>query len=86
MKVELGKLGDFNEVIDYYKRMLSLAENITPRNINVSRAHIYSPEMAHYRAVINNIGISIAQNFDKLERKVLKKEISEDSINEKILF
>lgn len=86
MKVQLNKLGDFNEVIDYYKQMLFIAENITPRNINVPSLQVYSPQIAYYRAVINNIGISVAQNFEILERRILKKEISEDSINESILF
>ena len=86
MIIQLDKLGDFNQVIDYYKRMLSIAKTTTPKNIDIPRINHYSPEFAYYRAAVNNIGISIAQNFDILEKKILKNEISEDYINDRILF
>lgn len=81
MRAELCKLGDFNEVINYYQQMISLAENITPTNISFSNDKKSFPELAYYRALINNIGISIAQNFD-----ILEKNIPESDINDIILY
>ena len=61
----LKKLGDFNEVIEYYQDVLKYVSNCNPRGMfNVKPP---SKTVAYDRAIINNIAISVAQNFEFIE-------------------
>lgn len=81
----LNKLGDFNEVIDYYKTMIDLAKIIKP---NTLIQYTMTPEktatFAYYpailRAIINSVGISISQNFEKINEKDGKYKVKEEDI------
>ena len=61
----LKKLGDFNEVIEYYQDVLKYVSNCTPRG--QFNAKPPSKTVAYDRAIINNIAISVAQNFEFIE-------------------
>ena len=77
----LNKLGDFNEVIDYYKTMIDLAKIIKP---NTLIQYTMTPEktatFAYYpailRAIINSV---LLKTLKKLMKKMvnikLKKRI-----------
>ena len=61
----LKRLGDFNGVITYYQDIISYVENMNP----LGAFHAKEPTrcISYDRALINNIGISIAQNFEFFE-------------------
>ena len=69
--MEIDPLGDFNEVVEYYKCMIDLAERVKP-NVLIQYTMTSDKELTHkywmakIRAHINNIGISIAQNFEHI--------------------
>ena len=86
MIVQLEKLGDFNKVIEYYKYMLETAVMLDPSTKGKKEQKRHLPEMGYYRAIINNIGISVAQNFDLVERKIAQNDVSEEEINKQIMF
>ena len=53
----LKKLGDFNEVIEYYQDVLKYVSNCTPRGL--FNAKPPSKTVAYDRAIINNIKTKI---------------------------
>lgn len=66
MSEVLRKLGDFNEVLEYYQDMLNLIQNMNARGEFLAK--FPSRGICYNRAVLNNTGISIAQNFDYIEQ------------------
>lgn len=83
--MKIDTLGDFNEVVEYYKSMLDLAEKIKP---NIILKYTMTPEkmathsywMAKLRAQINNIGVSIAKNYEDINEKSGKYRVKEEEI------
>lgn len=66
---EWRKLGDFNDVIEWYKRHLSIVKEMRPLGkFKVHMDEFNGGTIASYRAKINNIGVNIAQNFDYIEK------------------
>ena len=76
MSEVLRKLGDFNEVLEYYQDMLITAQNMNARGEFLAKAP--SRGICYNRAMLNNIGISIAQNFDYIDQN--KPPTLEDDI------
>ena len=67
--IEFEKLGDFNEVIEWYKRHLSIVKGIRPLGKFENHIDEYNGQtIPSIRARINNIGVNIAQNFDYIEK------------------
>ena len=77
---EWRKLGDFNDVIEWYKRHLSIVKEMRPLGkFKVHMDEFNGGTIASNRAKINNIGVNIAQNFDYIEKNC------PDNIDELIL-
>ncbi len=67
--IECEKLGDFNEVIEWYKRHLSIVKGMRPLEKFENHIDEYNGQtIPSIRARINNIGVNIAQNFDHIEK------------------
>ena len=65
----LKRLGDFNEVLNYYKNMLHWSKNMFSRREEFE-ADYPRNGLPFYRFLINNAGVSIAQNFDYIEKNI----------------
>ena len=85
--MKLDILGDFNEVIEYYKCMIDLAEKLRP---NIILKYTVTPEkeatqsylIAKLRAYVNNIGVCIAQNYEFINEKNGKYKVKDEYILE----
>lgn len=83
--MKIDTLGDFNDVIEYYKCMIDLAEKMRP---NIRLQYTMTPEtmathnyfLAQLRTRINNIGVSIAQNFEEINEENGKCKVKEEDI------
>ena len=67
MNYEYTKLGDFNEVINYYKKLLGMIEDAKPMQ-KLKVPNFMYEGLSYDRVLLNNISISIAQSFDYIEK------------------
>lgn len=74
----LKKLGDFNNVLKCYKNMLHWAENMFSRTEKFD-ADYPRMDISFVRFLVNNTGVSIAQNFDYIE-KYMDKSVDIDKV------
>ena len=65
----LKRLGDFNDVLKCYKNMLHWSKNMFSRREEFE-ADYPIMDVPFYRFLINNAGVSIAQNFDYIEKNI----------------
>lgn len=79
---DFTKLGDFNDVINYYKKMLDLIQEIKPMQ-KIKLENFMRLGFSFDRVLVNNVGISIAQNFDYIEKNK-PENIDEIILNELI--
>lgn len=64
---EYTKLGDFNEVINYYKKLLGMIDELKPMQ-KLEIPNFMYEGLSYDRVLLNSLGISIAQNFDYIEK------------------
>lgn len=65
---KLTRLNDFNDVIDYYKKLLGIAKRVKPMKDFTFSNEYKDDSFVYDRILINNIGIGIAQSFDYIEK------------------
>lgn len=63
-----ARLKDFNDVINYYKKQLELIKKMKPMKRFTFSDGFKDLTFGYDRVLLNNLGISIAQNFDYIER------------------
>lgn len=85
--MEIDVLGDFNEVIEYYKCMIDIADKIRPNiifeySMTAQKIATHNYWMAKLRAIINSIGVSIAQNYEAIDKDNGKYRVREEDIEE----
>ena len=69
---EYDKLKDFNSVFMWYAKQLIIINHMKPMGRSRVLINKINPTFARDRAMINNVGVNIAQNFDHIERNCTK--------------
>ena len=69
---EYDKLKDFNSVFMWYAKQLMIINHMKPMGRSRVLINKINPTFARDRAMINNVGVNIAQNFDHIERNCTK--------------